>query len=306
MSETTAPNLSPRRIELPGASQPDFVAASPHQIARLAYLGVAVQEPLSSYEANRIIDQTNNDPAYEERIQAWESEKQALHPELFRVPPRFAGLSIPTVPAHAPAPNASPSAYAPISEPAIPGFVPPDRRAALPPAPSASPAKFFLLAAAVAMVAVFGGAGWFVWKSPWLLQVLPKPSVLGVSVLPGGSSAAPARPTAPASPVTQSAATASALPPDDLARRVAASQQLAVARYPALGTAGSEINSRFVFRYKRLLADRSERLRDPNWPLLLADECAAASGMKVPSSTAKSTASGSRVSSSPLVLSGRR
>ena len=53
-----------------------------------------------------------------------------------------------------------------------------------------------------------------------------------------------------------------------------------MAKYPALAVAGSEINSRFVFRYKALLAQRSPRLLDPAWPMQLADECAAASAVK--------------------------
>jgi hypothetical protein len=62
-----------------------------------------------------------------------------------------------------------------------------------------------------------------------------------------------------------------------LASRVAQAQRTAIAKYPDLAVAGSEINSRFVFRYKRLLAEHSARLQDPSWPMQLADECAAAS-----------------------------
>ena len=66
----------------------------------------------------------------------------------------------------------------------------------------------------------------------------------------------------------------------ELASQVAQAQQAAVAKYPALAVAGSEINSRFVFRYKALLAQQSARLQDPSWPMQLADECAAASAVK--------------------------
>ena len=62
-----------------------------------------------------------------------------------------------------------------------------------------------------------------------------------------------------------------------LASQVALAQQAAVAKYPSLAVAGSEINSRFVFRYKALLAQQSARFLDPSWPMPLADECAAAS-----------------------------
>ena len=65
-----------------------------------------------------------------------------------------------------------------------------------------------------------------------------------------------------------------------LASQVALAQQAAVAKYPSLAVAGSEINSRFVFRYKALLAQQSARLLDPSWPMQLADECAAASAGK--------------------------
>ena len=62
-------------------------------------------------------------------------------------------------------------------------------------------------------------------------------------------------------------------------QQVAASQQRAVAKYPALAVQGSEINLRFVYRYKNLVQQNSPRLRDSNWPEQLAEECAAASGM---------------------------
>ena len=90
------------------------------------------------------------------------------------------------------------------------------------------------------------------------------------------SAAVPAR-TAPA---TTAPAPTSARPKAELASRVAQAQQAAVAKYPALAVAGSEINSRFVFRYKAMLAQQSPRLLDPTWPMQLADECAAASNVK--------------------------
>ena len=63
-------------------------------------------------------------------------------------------------------------------------------------------------------------------------------------------------------------------PGPGLAAAVDQSQRAAVAKYPALKVAGSEINVRFAFRYKNLVADHSPRLQDPAWPLQLADECA--------------------------------
>ena len=81
-------------------------------------------------------------------------------------------------------------------------------------------------------------------------------------------------------PATTAPAPTSARPKADLASQIAQAQQAAVAKYPALAVAGSEINSRFVFRYKALLAQQSPRLLNPTWPMQLADECAAASTAK--------------------------
>ena len=58
------------------------------------------------------------------------------------------------------------------------------------------------------------------------------------------------------------------------ANLVAQSQRAAVTKYPALGVPDSEINIRFAYRYKTLVADHSPRLQDPTWPMQLADECA--------------------------------
>ena len=61
-----------------------------------------------------------------------------------------------------------------------------------------------------------------------------------------------------------------------LAQEVASSQLRAIDQYPELAVPNSEINLRFVFRYKNLLAEKSPRLQDPRWPEELADECATA------------------------------
>lgn len=60
------------------------------------------------------------------------------------------------------------------------------------------------------------------------------------------------------------------------AEGVAASKERAVDKYPDLTLPNSEINLRFVFRYKVLLAEKSARLQDSHWPEELADECAKA------------------------------
>ena len=61
-----------------------------------------------------------------------------------------------------------------------------------------------------------------------------------------------------------------------LAQEVAASQLRAIDKYPELAVPNSEINLRFVFRYKNLVAEKSTRLQDSRWPEKLADECATA------------------------------
>ncbi len=66
----------------------------------------------------------------------------------------------------------------------------------------------------------------------------------------------------------------------ELAALVGQSQRAALAKYPSLGVATSEINIRFNYRYKRMLAEYSPRLQDPAWPVQLADECAEASGVR--------------------------
>ena len=86
-----------------------------------------------------------------------------------------------------------------------------------------------------------------------------------------------APPPAPTVPTVAAPAPVTPRQAAELASRIAQAQRSAVAKYPELSVAGSEINSRFVFRYKRLLAQNSARLQDPSWPLQLADECAAAS-----------------------------
>jgi hypothetical protein len=292
MNELTGTGLVSRRVELPESARTDFVAASPHQHARLRYLGVEVQEPLSSYEANRIIDQTNNDPAFADRIQSWENEKQALHPDLFRVPPRFAGLSAP----------AAPSVYARLEPSIIAPEPPPLRRPATraPARAMSGPALLALLT--VVLLAGVGAAGWFLLKTPWVLPLLRKTSIAALPITQNGGAPASAAVAAPAAvPLAgQSVARppgapgAGAVTPEEFARRVAVSQAQAVARYPSLGTANSEMNSRFIFRYKRMVSEHNARLQDPNWPLLLAEDCAAASGLKPGGSPATGTRTASR------------
>ena len=104
---------------------------------------------------------------------------------------------------------------------------------------------------------------------PAVAAPVPAPTAAPSAVVPARTVLATSAPSGP-----------SAKQKADLAGQVARAQQAAVAKYPALAVAGSEINSRFVFRYKALLAQQSPRLLDPAWPLQLADECAAASAGK--------------------------
>ena len=66
---------------------------------------------------------------------------------------------------------------------------------------------------------------------------------------------------------------------DVFTKKVAESKRNAIAKYPALALADSEINIRFVSRYKSMIKDGDPRLKAPNWPELLADDCAAASAV---------------------------
>ena len=91
------------------------------------------------------------------------------------------------------------------------------------------------------------------------------PELVAVAAPPAVSTPPPA----PAGPSAEKVA---------LNSRIAASQQRAVGKYPDLAVEGSEINLRFVFRYKNLVQENSPRLLDPNWPEQLAEECAAAAG----------------------------
>lgn len=124
---------------------------------------------------------------------------------------------------------------------------------------------------------------------PAVAETTPAPAA---EVPANAGSAAPpvatAQTEAAPSPATSSeppvAAQAPATPPPPLteaakptlAQEVAASQLRAIDKYPALAVPNSEMNLRFVFRYKNLLATKSERLQDPSWPEKLAEECAAA------------------------------
>lgn len=61
-----------------------------------------------------------------------------------------------------------------------------------------------------------------------------------------------------------------------LAARMVESKRRAIAKYPALSQSGSLLNSKFVAAYQRLLAQKAQRLTEPDWFEKLADEVATA------------------------------
>jgi hypothetical protein len=80
--------------------------------------------------------------------------------------------------------------------------------------------------------------------------------------------------TTPAPAPAPSAAVAPPPAAETYAAAVKDAQHAAVARYPALGKAGTEFNTRFVTAYRQLRASDPNYFSDPEWPLHLADEIA--------------------------------
>ncbi len=104
---------------------------------------------------------------------------------------------------------------------------------------------------------------------------LPTAADPAAGVAPAVIQTAPA-PLAPMAAVPPQPTTVPSL---TLAQRIAYSQVRAVEKHPDLAVPNSENNSRFIFRYKKLAAEKSPRLQEPDWPEKLADECAAAAAM---------------------------
>lgn len=143
--------------------------------------------------------------------------------------------------------------------------------------------KSWLLLIGVGIVAVFA----FQQRERFLPLKVPAASTVTAERPPAAAAPDPVAPVRPSLPSPQQAPSAEQQPtPDDAARKaelaalVSQSQKAALARYPALGEATSEMNIRFNYRYKRMLAEYSPRLQDPAWPLQLADECAQATGIR--------------------------
>ena len=341
--------------------------ATPKQMARLRYLGMAPGGAITKGQAGILIDRSETDPSIQEKVQAWHEEKYRLHPDLYFPEPRtrddarnwqrkfgpsrIYGLAFrkPTqkqilailelldhqVPGweHA---EVKRHEYRFMNELAVsfPSlrtsdcFIPCDA-ASTPtrpatggvlhavstlqqrPHPLSSPrlaqkrtsarSQFLIpVGAFVALVIIgvcFKGQSSREPSAPDAMHPAPVAAVAPTATLRARNPSTALTP----SPAPIVAATAFSMQPPptrpalptlsavELAARVAQAKRQAVARYPDLETAGSEINSRFGFRYKLLLADHSPRLQDPTWPLQLADECAAASGMKVQRSTTVAT-----------------
>ncbi|MGB8166352.1 MAG: hypothetical protein WCF18_02605 [Chthoniobacteraceae bacterium] len=112
----------------------------------------------------------------------------------------------------------------------------------------------------LALGAPFLVAGWFFTASSYPQEratPAPAPAVALTTAAPTPTPAIPP----PSAPETYVAA-------------VNAAQHAAVARYPALGKAGTEFNTRFVTAHRQLRASDPNYFTDPEWPLHLADEIA--------------------------------
>ena len=62
----------------------------------------------------------------------------------------------------------------------------------------------------------------------------------------------------------------------EFATLVNESKKRAVAKYPDLSVANTEMNSRFVFRYNWMSKESNALLQEATWPEKLADDCAKA------------------------------
>ena len=113
-----------------------------------------------------------------------------------------------------------------------------------------------------------------------------------VSWAKGGFKGSPtATGTAP-EPVNAAVSADAARAKAEFAQLVNTSKQRAIAKYPDLTVANTEMNSRFVFRYNWMSKEGNALLQDANWPEKLADDCAKAA--KVTARTLKSPAVSTR------------
>ncbi|MEA3213819.1 MAG: hypothetical protein QOE70_6876 [Chthoniobacter sp.] len=78
-----------------------------------------------------------------------------------------------------------------------------------------------------------------------------------------------------ATPVAATPAPAPAAAPPTYSEAVLNAQRAAVARYPALGKAGTPFNTKFLAVHRQRRFENPTYFDDPEWPLRLADEVAA-------------------------------
>ena len=123
------------------------------------------------------------------------------------------------------------------------------------------------LALFVAMGLPFIVAGAFYTSSSYPDEVLPESAALPVAKETTPAPLALEAPP-PAAPAASS--------PREHAAAVLAAQHAAVARYPGLGVADSPFNRAFLDAYRRIQRTEASYFDDPQWPLRLADEVAAA------------------------------
>jgi hypothetical protein len=155
----------------------------------------------------------------------------------------------------------------------------------LPSKPSGS--NFALLVFVVGVLA-FAGGSIFVLREENKGQAKTVMPVGAAAANPSLESVTPAAAAGIPSPVPiQTATQASAppvtnIPPPEPSPPVAAAakperppdwQARAMEKYPSLAVAGSPMNKRFVTAYRSLVSKNSEYLKNPLWPVLLADWC---------------------------------
>ena len=62
----------------------------------------------------------------------------------------------------------------------------------------------------------------------------------------------------------------------EMSQLIAESKRRAIAKYPDLAVANTEMNSRFVFRYNWMVKEGNALLQEATWPEQLAEDCAKA------------------------------
>ena len=277
-------------------------AASPRQVARLRFLGVRFQEPLSLGQAGALIERTNADPDFATKIQEWHAKKFALHPALY--PPSHTAVIVPDrqdsnaqfrLPVRGPDEiNATVFQKRRLEQfggcdfPVI-DTLGREQAAALIKfleAESVARSREFLFAqlearaqeaaqAAAAQPPAQGRArsSQRLARLGWIRWVLLGVAAAGLAFF--FLHRAPVAPQENEAPSPAAATDPAALEAARFKQAVAASQSQALKRYPALGVGGSRFNMAFVARYRQLSQQHSPRLNAPDWPEKLADECAA-------------------------------